>query len=75
MFGIEANVRDGICGGIGFVIACLCPAIGRRVKAVWVKLTTKAESALEVRVKALEAKIVKDGSAAVSAVEAEAKKA
>ena len=39
------------------------------------KLFTKGESALEARVKALEAKIVKDGQTAIADAEAEAKKA
>ena len=73
MFG--ATVRELIFAGAGFVGGAFTPSIGRKIKAVAVKLFTKSESALEARVKALEAKIVKDGEAAVTAAESEVKKA
>jgi hypothetical protein len=59
MFG--ATVRELIFAGSGFVIACFCPAVGRKIKSWFVATDT----ALEARVKALEAKIVADGTAAL----------
>jgi phage regulator Rha-like protein len=60
--------------GSALVAGAFMPAVGRKIKAGFVKLFTKGESALEARVKALEAKIVKDGEAAIKAAEAEVAK-
>ena len=60
--------------GSAIVVGAFCPAVGRKIKAAFVKLFTKSESALEARVKALEAAIVKDGTAAIKAAETEVAK-
>lgn len=80
MFVPSVELLEGAAGG--FIVGVFCPAVCRKIKAGFVKLFTKGESALEARVKALEAKIVKDGQAAIAevekvpaAVEAEIKKA
>ncbi len=73
MFVPSVELVEGAAGG--FVIGVFCPAVCRKIKASFVKLFTKGESALEARVKALEAKIVKDGQTAIADAEAEAKKA
>ena len=58
MFGL-ATVRELLFAGGGFVIACFCPAVGRKLKAFFVR----EDTALKARVAALEAKIVADGTA------------
>ena len=73
MFVPSVELVEGAAGG--FVVGVFCPAVGRKIKAAVVKVFTKGESALEARVKALEAKIVKDGQTAIADAEAEAKKA
>ncbi len=73
MFVPSVELVEGAAGG--FVVGVFCPAVCRKIKAGFVKLFTKGESALEARVKALEAKIVKDGQTAIADAEAEAKKA
>ena len=70
-----ASVRELVFAGAGFVGGAFTPSIGRKIKTALTKLFTKAESDLESRVKALEAKIVTDGTAAIKAAEAEVKKA
>jgi hypothetical protein len=59
MFG--ATLRDAIIAGSGWLIGVFTPAVGRKVKA-WI---VKEDTALEARIKALEAKIVADGEAAI----------
>jgi hypothetical protein len=73
MFGF--SVHDAVYVGSALAVGIFCPAVCRKIKAGISKLFSKGESALEARVKALEAKIVKDGQAAVAAAEAEVKKA
>jgi hypothetical protein len=60
--------------GSALLVGSFMPAVGRKIKAAFVKLTTKAKSDLEKRVEALEAKIVKDGAAALKAAETEVAK-
>jgi hypothetical protein len=72
MFGI--SVHDAVYVGSALAVGIFCPAVCRKIKAAVSKLFTNSASSLEKRVSALEAKIVKDGGAAIAAVEAEAKK-
>ena len=50
-----------VAAGAGYVLGAFTPAVGRKIKAFFVAEDTK----LEARVKALEAKIVADGEAAL----------
>jgi hypothetical protein len=59
MFG--ATLRDAIIAGVGWLAGCFTPGVLRTVKA-WI---VKEDTALEARIKALEAKIVADGEAAI----------
>jgi hypothetical protein len=43
--------------GVGFVIGAFTPSIGRKIKALFVKETTKAKIAVETEVKAVEKKL------------------
>jgi hypothetical protein len=72
MFGI--SVHDAVYVGSALAVGIFCPAVCRKIKAAFVKVFTKGESALEVRVKVLEAAIVKDGTAAIKAAETEVAK-
>jgi hypothetical protein len=75
MMGFEIAAQEVIYVGSGVLVGAFMPAVGRKIKSAFVKLTTKAKSDLEKRVEALEAKIVSEGSAALKAAEADAKKA
>jgi hypothetical protein len=68
------EIRDVVLVGSGAAFGVFCPAIARKIKTSVSAVFTKSESALEARVKALEAKIVADGEAALKAAEAEVKK-
>lgn len=67
---LGATIRELIFAGGGFIVACFCPAVGRKIKS-WFVIT---DTALAARVAKLEAKIVAGGEAALKAAEAEAKK-
>lgn len=57
---VTAKLVEQLPGaGVGFVVAAFCPAIGRSIKAMYVKMLTKAVAAI----KAAEAKVVADGEA------------
>ena len=58
--------------GSALVVGAFCPAVGRKIKAAFVKVL--GELALEKREKAIEAAIVKDGTAAIKAAETEVAK-
>lgn len=66
----------------GFTTGVFCPAVCRKIKAAFTSETKKLLAELKTKVEALEAKIVKDGQAAIAdaekvpaALEAEIKKA
>lgn len=65
----EFAAQEVIYVGSALVVGAFMPAVGRKIKAGFVKLTTKAKSDLEKRVEALEAKIVADGEKAIKAAE------
>jgi hypothetical protein len=67
------EIRDVVLVGSGAAFGVFCPAIARKIKTGISKLFSKTESALEARVKALEAKIVADGQAALKSAETEVK--
>jgi phage regulator Rha-like protein len=71
----EAVSKELIYVGSALVVGAFCPAVGRKIKAAFVKLFTKTESALEKRISALEAKIVADGEKALKDAEAAVAKA
>jgi hypothetical protein len=69
------EIRDVVLVGSGVAFGVFCPAIARKIKTAVSSLFSKSESALEARVKALEAKIVTDGEKALKSAEAEVAKA
>jgi hypothetical protein len=38
-------IHDALCAGVGFLVGCFCPAIARRVKALFVKEGDAAKTA------------------------------
>jgi hypothetical protein len=56
-------ITDIIFAGVGFIVGAFTPAVGRKIKALWVKDTTAAIASAPVAVKTV-----------VATVEAAAKK-
>jgi len=80
MFVPSVELIEG--AAVGFVIGVFCPAVCRKIKAAFTSETKKLVAELKTKVEALEAKIVKDGQAAIAdaekvpaAIAAEIKKA